>query len=169
LGIQGNNRIRVKQFVSLSPGVHLRELQRLLGMSINSTRYHVDKLTKVGEIVRVEEGGYSRLYPAGTSEAERTLFAIVRVETNRKILSSLAANSMLSNKQLIDLTSLAKSTVSKHLAELVRLGVVKTRQIGESSVVYVLEQPERIRLLLMSQNPSLLQKASDRFIELWDF
>ena len=169
MGIQGNNRIRVKQLVSLSPGVHLRELERLLGMSFNSTRYHVDRLTKAGEIVRVEEGGYSRLYPAGTSEAERTLFAIVRAETDRKILSSLATNVMLSNKQLVDLTGLAKSTVSEHIADLVQLGIVKTRQIAEGSVVHELEQPERIRLLLMIQNPSLLKKASDRFIDLWDF
>jgi predicted transcriptional regulator len=169
LRMQGNNRIRVKQLVSLSPGVHLRELQRLLGMSFNSTRYHVDRLTKAGEIIRVEEGGYSRLYPAGTNKAERTLFAIVRAESDRKILSSLANNVTLSNKQLIDLTRLAKSTVSEHLADLVRKGIVKTRQIGESGVVYELEQPEEIRLLLLSHNPSLLKKASDRFTELWDF
>jgi predicted transcriptional regulator len=169
LGIQGNNRIRVKRLVSLSPGVHLREVQRLLGISFNSTRYHVDRLTKAGEIDRVEEGGYSRLYPTGTSKVERTLFVTIRVETDRKILSSLATNITLSNKQLIDLTRLAKSTVSEHVADLVRLGIVKTRQIGKSTVVYELEQPERIRLLLMSQNQSLLKKASDRFIELWDF
>jgi len=126
-------------------------------------------LTRAGEIVRVEEGGYSRLYPAGTSESERTLFVIVRAEPDRKILSSLATNITLSSKQLIDVTGLAKSTVSEHIADLVKLGVVKTRQIAEGSVVHELEEPERIRLLLVSQNPPLLKKASDRFIELWDF
>jgi predicted transcriptional regulator len=138
-------------------------------MSFNSTRYHVDKLTKEGEIVRFEEGGYSRLYPIGTSEAERTLFAIVRAETDRKILSSLATDLILSSKDLCDRTSLAKSTISEHLAELVRIGVVKTRQISETSVAYELEQPERIRLLSKRVNPSLRSKATDRFIDLWDF
>ncbi len=167
--MRANSRLRVKFLVSLSPGVHLRELQRLLGMSFNSTRYHVDKLTKAGEIVRVEEGGYSRLYPTGTSEAERTLFAIVRAETDRKILLCLATASILSNKQLCDQTSLAKSTISEHLAELVRIGIVKTGQIGTTSLMYELEEPERIRSLLMSLSPSLLKKATDRFIDLWDF
>jgi DNA-binding transcriptional ArsR family regulator len=138
-------------------------------MSFNSTRYHVDKLTKAGEIVRVEEGGYSRLYPKGTSEEERMFFAVVRAETDRKILSSLAVDSILSSKQLCDQTSLAKSTVSEHLALLVRMGVVKTRQIGETSVSYELQQPERIRLLLERLNPSLRRKAADRFVDLWDF
>lgn len=138
-------------------------------MSFNSTRYHVDKLTETGEIIRVEDGGYSRLYPAGINEAERTLFSLVRGETDRKLLVALAGNEFLSNKQLCDLTSLAKSTISEHLAELVRLGVVRTRQIGEGGVSYELEQPEQIRSLLRNQNPSLIKRVSGRFIDLWDF
>ena len=151
------------------PGVHLRELQRLLGLSFNSTRYHVDKLTKTGEIIRVEDGGYSRLYPAGIGQAQREIFPLVRGETDRKILLSLTANHVLSNKQLCELTRLAKSTISEHVANLMQAGVVKTRHIGEFGVFYELEQPEQIRLLLKNQNPSLLTKASNRFIDLWDF
>jgi predicted transcriptional regulator len=169
LGIRGNSRLTIKQLVFGSPGVHLMELQRLLGMSFNTTRYHVDKLTKAGEIVRVEERGFSRLYPRGMAEEERTLFAVVRSETDRKILSNLAADLILSNKQLSDQTNLAKSTISEHLAELIRIGIVRARQIASSGVIYELAQPERIRVLLKSLNPSLREKAADRFIDLWDF
>jgi predicted transcriptional regulator len=169
LELQVDNRAKVRLLVSILPGVHLRELQRLLGVSFNSTRYHVDKLTKTGEIIRVEDGGYSRLYPVGISEPERALFPIVRGETDRKVLVALASNESLSNKQLSDLTNLAKSTISEHLAELVRLGVVRTRQIRESGISYELEKPEQIRSLLRNQNLSLLRKASDRFIDLWAF
>ena len=169
LGVQGNSRVRVKQLISLAPGVHLRELQRLLGMSFNSTRYHVDKLTTAGEIIRIEEGGYSRLYSAGIGEAERAIFTFLRRETDRKILASLVADPILSNKQLCEQTNLAKSTVSEHLAGLMQAGIVKTRQVTENFVAYELEQPEQIQFLLRSQNPSLLKKASERFIDLWDF
>ena len=169
LEVPVDSRVKVRLLVSMLPGVHLRELQRLLGMSFNSTRYHVDKLTKAGDIVRVEDGGYSRLYPAGITTAERALFPIVRGETDRKVLVALASNEFLSNKQLCDLTNLAKSTISEHLAELVRLGIVRTRQMPESGISYELEQPELILSLLRKQNPSLLRKASDRFIDLWAF
>jgi predicted transcriptional regulator len=169
LGARADSRIKVRLLVSMIPGVHLRELQRLLGVSYNSTRYHVDKLTKTGEIVRVEDGGYSRLYPTGIGEAERTLFPLVRAVTDRKILESLASDSTLSNKQLSEMTGLAKSTVSEHMANLIRLGVVKTRQMGALGMLYELEKPEQVLLLLKSQNPSLLKKAGDRFVDLWDF
>ena len=121
------------------------------------------------EIIRIEEGGYSRLYPAWISEAERAIFTLFRGETDRKIMASLVADPILSNKQLSELTNLAKSTVSEHLAGLVRAGIVKTRQVTENSVAYELERPEQIRLLLKDQNPSFLKKASDRFTDLWDF
>jgi predicted transcriptional regulator len=169
LGAQIDSRTKVRHLVSVVPGVHLRELQRLLGMSFNSTRYHVDKLTKTGEIVRVEDGGYSRLYPAGVSEVERVLFPLARGGTDRKILESFVAVPWVSNKQLCALTGLAKSTVSEHLADLTRLGVVKTRGTSESGVSYELEHPEQIQVLLRKQSPRLLKKASDRFIDLWDF
>jgi predicted transcriptional regulator len=165
----GSNRLRVKQLVSLFPGVHLRELQRLLGMSFNSTRYHVDKLTRTGEIIRVDDGGYSRLYPADTSEEERILFAVLRSETDRKILSSLATDFVLTNKQLCDQTGLAKSTISEHITELVQRDVVRVRQATEVNVSYELKQPELIRAVLVSSNSSLRKKATDRFIDLWDF
>jgi predicted transcriptional regulator len=169
LGAQRNNRVRVRLLVSMHPGVHLRELQRLVGMSFSSTRYHVDKLTKIGEIIRVEDGGYSRLYPAGIGEAERTIFPLARGETDRKILAILTTDPVLSNKRLCELTGLAKSTVSEHLADLIRAGVIKTRHNTDLGIFYELEEPEKIRLLLKSQNSNLLKKASDRFIDLWDF
>jgi len=138
-------------------------------MSFNSTRYHVDKLTKTGEIIRVEDGGYSRLYPAGIGETERAIFSLVRGETDRKILASLTADPVLSNKRLCELTGLAKSTVSEHIADLIRAGVVKTRHITDLGVFYELEKPEQIRLLMKNQNSNLIKKASGRFIDLWDF
>jgi len=67
---------------------------------------------------------------------------------------------------LCELTGLAKSTVSEHVADLMEAGIVKTR-INDLGVFYELEQPEQIRLLLRNQNPSLLKKASGRFIDLW--
>jgi predicted transcriptional regulator len=153
--------------VSLSPGVHLRELERLLGMSFNSVRYHVDRLTRAGEILRVEERGYSRLYPMGMTEEDRKLCAIVRTRTNRKILEVLLENDIVSSKQLCDLTRLARSTVSEHLADLEQSGIVNAH-LGENGISCTLESPERIRLLL-NQHQGLLREAADRFTDLWDF
>lgn len=167
--MQANNRLRVKLIVSLTPGVHLRKLQRQAGISFNSTRYHVDKLTKAREIVRIEDGGYSRLYPPDTSLEDRTLFTILQSETDQRILKILSENQLVTRKRLGELVGLAKSTMSEHLSDLVELGVVKTEMSIEGSLSYYLNEPEKVQTLLVSLNPGLLKKATGRFIDLWDF
>ena len=167
--MESNSKVRIKLLVSVLPGLHLRELQRLLHMSFNSTRYHVERLAKAGEIVRVEEGGFSRLYPPGIPEKERVLFSLARGETDRKILARLASEVRLSSRQISELTGLAKSTISEHLARLTQLGIVRGSDTSEAETLYELENPAGVRLLISSQNPSLIRKATDRFIDLWEF
>jgi len=71
--VKTEGRLRIKLLVSLHPGLHLRELQRQIGLSFSSTRYHLDKLAKQGEIDRVEDNGYSRIYPAGIDQSDKIL------------------------------------------------------------------------------------------------
>jgi predicted transcriptional regulator len=165
--VKGEGRVRIKLLVSLQPGLHLRELQRQIGLSFSSTRYHVDKLAKDGEIDRVEDNGYSRIYPAGIDERDKVLLTLVRRETDRRILSSFLRAKSLSQQRLVDTTRLAKSTVSEHLAMLLKLGVVKTKT-GEERRVFELTDRAKIDTML-NRYPRLLSKATRRFIDLWDF
>jgi predicted transcriptional regulator len=165
--VKGEGRVRIKLLVSLQPGLHLRELQRQIGLSFSSTRYHVDKLAKDGEIDRVEDNGYSRIYPAGIDERDKVLLTLVRRETDRRILSSFLREKSLSQQRLVDTTRLAKSTVSEHLAMLLKLGVVKTKT-GEERRVFELTDRAKIDTML-NRYPRLLSQATRRFIDLWDF
>jgi predicted transcriptional regulator len=165
--VKAEGRTKIKLLVSLQPGLHLRELQRQIGLSFSSTRYHVDKLAKEGEIDRVEDKGYSRLYPAGVDQRDKILLSLVRRETDYKIFSSFLKENSLTQQRLTELTKLAKSTVSEHLATLLELGVVRTRD-GEERRIFELTDPARINKIL-NRYPHLLSKATHRFIDLWDF
>lgn len=164
-----SSKIRIRLLVSLLPGLHLRELQRIIGMSFNSTRYHVDKLTASGEILRIEEGGLSRLYPVGTSDADKALFSAIRRPTDREILATMIKTRRVSHRELSTLTGFAKSTLSEHLGRLVEIGAIVRRTSSESMAEYELADPARIEALINVQNLTLVRKATDRFIDLWDF
>jgi len=164
-----SSKIRIRLLVSLLPGLHLRELQRIIGMSFNSTRYHVDKLTASGEILRIEEGGFSRLYPVGTSDADKALFSAIRRPTDREILAAMIKTRRVSHRELSTLTGFAKSTLSEHLGRLVEIGAIVRRTSSESMAEYELADPARIEALINVQNLTLVRKATDRFIDLWDF
>lgn len=165
--MKSEGRARIKLLVLLQPGLHLRELQRQIGLSFSSTRYHVDKLAKEGEIDRVEDQGYSRLFPAGTESDDRLLLSFVRRKTDHKIISCLLRENGVSQQSLTNLTGLSKSTVSEHLATLLSLGVVRTRG-SEEVRIFELTDPASVNRI-MNGHPPLLKKATGRFIDLWDF
>jgi predicted transcriptional regulator len=165
---KGFQRNRVKLVVSLVPGIHLRELQRVVRLSFNSTRYHVDTLSRSGEIVRVEQEGYSRLYPVGIGEKEKTLYSILRNKTNRAIITALDSKKAgLTNKDLSDSTGLAKSTVSERLKQLLEEGIVETRSTSQERV-YTLKDPDSLLPVLKNTNETFLERTAERFVGLWD-
>jgi predicted transcriptional regulator len=163
------NRGRIRLLVSLLPGVHLRQLQRLTGLSFNSTRYHVQVLERTGEIVRTEEGGYSRLFPVGTNDLDKALFSVIRRTTDREILTCMTRVNRISHTDLCNLTGFAKSTISEHLARLMRIGIVTAKSDDTERIEYELTDPVRVKTLLSVESPTLLRRAGDRFIDLWDF
>jgi predicted transcriptional regulator len=164
--VNAEGRVKVKLLVSLQPGLHLRELQRQMGVSFSSIRYHVDKLAKRGEIERFEDRGYSRLYPVGTDDRDKILFSLARRKSDHKILACFLMEGGLSRQRLINLTGLSKSMISEHLANLLELGIVRKRVGGEG--IFELIDSARVDDLI-SRYPLPLKLATRRFIDLWDF
>jgi predicted transcriptional regulator len=155
--------------VSLLPGIHLRELQRLLGISFSSTRYNVDKLCNSGEITSHRDNGHLRLYPKGTRDDERQIFSILRNRTAVAILNAVVDES-LSHKQLCERTRIAKSTVSEYLSHLTEIGFIKVKLSSDLKTLYELQNDNKLLQALLSSN--LIRppgSATERFIDLWDF
>jgi predicted transcriptional regulator len=169
VSLQNPVRARAKAIVSLSPGVHLRKLQKLLGASFSTTRYHVRNLELDGEIVCSREGRYRRLYPAGTDDGSKTVYAFLQSKNARKILGALAQNQRdLSNGGLFEMVDLPRSTISEHLASLNRAGLVRRHVTADGCVLYQIQNRERMLNLLAAFEKNLLNMATDSFIDLWD-
>jgi len=164
--VESEGRARIKLLVSLQPGLHLREIQRQVGLSFSSTRYHIDKLARQGEVDRVEDKGYSRIYPPGTDSKDRILLSLVRRKTDHKILSCFLVENNLTQQRLTEVTGLSKSTISEHLATFLELGLVRA-QVREQRI-FELADPAKTNGL-MSRHPVVLKKATSRFVDLWDF
>lgn len=175
-----SSRPRVLDLISMMPGIHLRELCRLLGLSFTSTRYHVDKLCSAGTIVREREGGHVRLFPVGIRLEDKIAYSFLRTKRFRDILTALAEGSHLSSKEICSRTKLPKSTVSKCIHELVEVGLVKDQpSVKDGTVTYQICDPEYLlRVLMNAHKSSELQRTNprfsprsqtERFIDLWDF
>jgi predicted transcriptional regulator len=163
------NRLRAKELVTLFPGIHLRELQRLLKTSFNTTRYHIHNLERDGQVICSREGGYSRLFPVGLEESARGLYSLLHNRITRQVLRTLLSGASLTNGDITAATSLPKSTVSEHIELLCRTNLVKrTVTLGEGAL-YEIQDQARVGEALALFERNLLAVAADSFIDLWEF
>jgi predicted transcriptional regulator len=165
-----SNRAKVKFIVSKSPGVHLRALQRMLGISFNSTRYNVARLRNNGQIQIVRNGNRVCLFPLETQSSEVLLYSTFREPAPRKImLQILEKTQPLTSKQICEYTSLAKSTVSLSLRKLCSLGVLQKSNSESSVSQYAPINREEFKAILDRTRETRYEVITSRFISLWDF
>jgi len=151
------------------PGIHLRGLQKLLGTSFTTTRYHVANLERDGEIIRSRDGRYDRLYPAGTTEHLKSVYACLQSETARAVLHLLVENpDEMTKTDISARVKLAGSTTSECITLLEQVDLVRRAFTSDGRVVYGINDAERVLPLLAVFRRNLLDVTTDNFIDLWD-
>jgi predicted transcriptional regulator len=168
LTITYSNKARILHLASAAPGVHLRQVARLLGLSLHSVRYHVEFLSRSGLIICKKEQGYSRIFPPGTPQKDLVLFSLLRNNSSRKILAVLSSGSKLSNKEICEKAGLAKSTVSETIQKFLEYHLVQL-DLSDSGVRIRLQDPTHVANLVHKIEPTINNSIIDNFIELWDF
>jgi predicted transcriptional regulator len=164
-----SNRAKIVRLAKVSPGIHLRELERILNLSFHSIRYHVEALTKSGQIICDKESGYSRIYPIGTDRGDMNLYSYLRVKSARSILSALASGGYMSNKEICEKTGLAKSTVSESIQDFIENQIVSL-ELTQSGVKIRLQNTQHVEeLILKLDQISRSRDVVESFVDLWDF
>jgi len=163
-------RAQTKLIVSMSPGIHLRKLQRLLGASFTTTRYHVGNLERDGEIVRWKDGRYDRLYPAGTAEGMKEVYSVLQSKTARRILQSLSdgGGQDMTNGDLSDKLHISRSTLSEYVAHLCKAGLLRRSLAADGRILFGVEDAQELSRILAVFEKNMLSIATDRFVDLWD-
>jgi len=163
-------RAQTKMIVTLSPGIHIRRLQMLLGASFSTTRYHVEYLERAGQILRSKDGRYDRLYPVGTSESMKAVYAVLQSKTARRVLQALVDSDTqeLTNGDLSERTHIPRSTVSESVGQLNSVSLVKRSLTADGRILYRVQESEEVARLLAAFQRNMLNIAADRFIDLWD-
>lgn len=165
-----DNKAKIVKLVSLRPGIHLRELQRVLGLSFNSVRYNAERLSESGEIYCEKTKGFARLYPSGTPEQDRIIYSLIQNKTTKKLLEELTKEPALTNKELTERTGLAKSTVSEHVHALMKPQLVRMILSEEGNFKVELQEQERVKnILVKDREISLNKDIVANFADLWDF
>lgn len=164
-----SNRTRIRSLIFALPGVHMRQVERILGLSFSSVRYNVDTLKKSGEIQDWRQSGRSSLFFPEVAESDRIVYFHLRNRSSRKILRAFVQKDKLTNSELAKITGFAKSTLSESVHRLLDAGLLTRSFSLDGGVAYQLRDPKRVVALIRDADHTVLGEATDRFIQLWDF
>lgn len=144
-------------------------LQRLLGTSFTTTRYHVDNLERDGEIVCSRVGGHSRLFPVGMADEMKAACACLQSRTARKVLQGLIEGPQcMTQLDLSDRLQISRSSTNEWVSQLNDVHLIDRHFSPDGRVVYGIRDRENALQLLAMFNRNVLNVASDNLIDLWD-
>lgn len=160
----------IRDAVDRYPGIHFRALVRELDTSTSLLRYHLEALLEADEVRAHEVGGYTRYFPPsaerGLTEEEQEILEVLRQDRPLEItLAILDLGSPVRHKDLVEVTGLAKGTVTYHLDKLRDAGVVRRVPRGEDRGFH-LQDPDQVRSLLADFEP--VPDVLDRVSATWE-
>lgn len=156
------------------PGLHMREIQRQLDLSIALTEYHLHHMEEAGLIVSVTEGGYRRYYPATGADGgpltslggqERRWVGLFRQPIPLQVTLFLLGRETATNSEMSEALDVSPSRLSFHLSKLLRNDVIERLPRREGRGYRVVDRPRVLRLLIAYRPPPDLL---DEVAELWD-
>jgi predicted transcriptional regulator len=168
-----DTRRKIFEFIVEYPGVHLRELERSLGMSVQLLDYHLRVLEKGGLVTAKESEKYKRFY-AGVKRVEdpKVLYpdekgklALLRQETPLSIVLYLLRVESARHKEIAEKLDVPSSTLSYHLNKLIKGELIEKTPVGEERG-FRLTDYEGILRLLIAYKP-LSKDMFDRFADIW--
>jgi len=162
------SRRAIYQQIADTPGTHFRALLDELEYAQGTLQYHLRWLADEGLVEVSDDGKYTRYYPAAHfDESDQAVMNALRREYSRRILAHLLADGPFSTTELSDRLDKAQSTVSWHLSELTDADLVTKERDGRS-VMYDVDDPDRVKYLYTIHRRSFTDKVVDRLLGLWD-
>ena len=125
------NRRRIFRLVSKFPGIHLRDIQKRLELSMGVLEYHLNYMEKE-QILSAETDGYRKNYfiRADVQHGDKSTLTLLRQETPRRIIILILLKEKATFKDILDDTKTSKSTLSFHMKKLTESGLVISERVG---------------------------------------
>lgn len=138
--LDNRNRDRIYRYIEENPGCTMNDIARGESINLGSVRYHVYRLELARKIREIKTGKFARLFRNNGAYNDREIVVIsaLNIRTNRAIVSLLATDSGLSNKQIAERLKIKASLAHVYLSDLVKDHIVRYEK-SERQKMYFLE------------------------------
>jgi predicted transcriptional regulator len=125
--VENRNREMVYRYVEENPGCTVNDIARGESLNLGSVRYHVYRLALARKVREVKTGKFARFFRNNGAYNDREIVVIsaLNIRTNRAIVSLLATDSGLSNKQIAERLQIKVSLAHVYLSGLVKDHIIR--------------------------------------------
>jgi len=124
--ISNSTRTEVYNFVVANPGIQFRGICTGLGIAIGTAEFHLGILKKAGLISFVRDGKYKRFFVTKKFSArEMKLISLLRHETTREILKTIAVEKTVSHGKLASELYITSQGLTWQMNRLREQGIVQ--------------------------------------------
>jgi len=164
--LENERRRKIYAAVEGSPGIHLRELQRILNMPLTTLEYHLSYMTRKKILFAETESHHKRYYTKPLDPEDKKVLAALRQKRMREIVLIILANGKAKYQKLADQLKLSHSTLSSYLKYLVSNNILVKDKIGYENL-YTIRDEERVAKVLTAYKPSFLDRLVDNALDIW--
>jgi len=164
--LENERRRKIYVAVEGSPGIHLRELQRILNMPLTTLEYHLSYMARKKILFAETEGHHKRYYTKPLDPEDKKVLAALRQKRMREIVLIILANEKAKYQLLAERLRLSHSTLSSYLKYLVNKNILVKEKIGYENL-YTVRDEERVAKVLLAYKPSFLDKLVDKALDTW--
>jgi predicted transcriptional regulator len=164
--LENEKRRRIYALIEASPGIHLRELQRILNMPLTTLEYHLTYMARKKILFAETEGHHKRYYTKPLDPEDKKVLAALRQKRMREIVLVILENGKAKYQLLAERLKLSHSTLSSYLKYLVNRNILTREKIGYENL-YTVREEDRVAKVLIAYKPSFLDKLVDRALDTW--
>jgi len=162
--LENERRRKIFARIEASPGVHLRELQRVLNIPLTTLEYHLSYMIRKKVVFAETEDHHKRYYTKPLDPEDKKVLAALRQKRMREIVLTVLANKKAKHQLLADRLKLSHSTLSSYLKYLVNKNILVREKIGYQNL-YIVRDENRVAKVLIAYKTSFLDKLVDKTLE----
>jgi len=164
--LENEKRRRIYALIEAGPGIHLRELQRLLNMPLTTLEYHLSYMARKKILFAETEDHHKRYYTKPLDPEDKKVLAALRQKRMREIVLIALESGKAKYQLLAERLKLSHSTLSSYLKYLVNKDILVREKIGYETL-FTVQDEDRVAKVLIAYKPSFLDRLVDRALETW--
>ena len=164
--LENQRRHQIYLSIKKNPGIHIRELQRIMKIPLTSLQYHLNYLARRNIIFEEKSEHFTRYYSKLMENEDKKVISVLRQRRLREIVLLVLINAKAKSQLFEDTLHLSASTISFYLKHLVENGILERTKIGYENI-YTLKDEERISRVLIAYESSFVDKMVDKWVSTW--